>query len=385
MELSSLAVQVPPSGIREIVNLVLARPDADIVRLEIGEPDFPTPRHIADAAHEAVTKGFGYTQSFGIGPLRHAISERLQRVCGLSYADDEIVVSQGAVQAIAAVFFTVLDLGDEVLVPDPAWPNYEMLAWLRGARPVRYPLRAGADFLPDVDEIVSLLTDRTRIIVLNSPSNPTGAVFPADTVRAIVELAAERDIFVLSDEVYDELIFEGPMANAAQYDRDHVIGIYSFSKTYSMTGWRVGYAACDRPLAARLGIVQEPLLSCISGVGQLAAVAALDGPQDCVTEMRDTYGRRRDLAHDLFRRSGVDTVKPTGAFYQMVPLAPGVDSRVAALDLVEHGLATAPGTAFGDTASDHLRLSLAASDDVITEGVGRLLDWAERTDWGRTA
>ena len=148
---------------------------------------------------------------------------------------------------------------------------------------------------------------------------------------------------MLSDEVYDELVFEGTMANAAQYDRERVIGIYSFSKTYSMTGWRVGYAACPRPLAQLLGTLQEPMLSCISGVSQYAALAALEGPQDGVARKREIYRARRDLVGDLLRDGGFDAVRPAGAFYQMVPLAPGTDSRRAALDLVEHGVATAPG------------------------------------------
>ena len=167
-----------------------------------------------------------------------------------------------------------------MLLPDPAWPNYAMTALLRGAVVVPYSLPASNGFLPDLDQLRALITERTRVIVINSPANPTGTVFPAELVAAIVELAADHDLWVLSDEVYDELVFEGTMANAAQYDRERVIGIYSFSKTYSMTGWRVGYAACPRPLAQLLGTLQEPMMSCISGVSQYAALAALEGPQD---------------------------------------------------------------------------------------------------------
>lgn len=382
MELSALAERVPPSGIREIVNLVLARPAAGIIRLEIGEPDFVTPAHIGAAANAAIERGVGYTQSFGIAPLREAICARLERVGGLSYAPDEIVVGQGAVQVISAAMFAILEPGDEVLVPDPAWPNYEMLALLRGARPVRYSLRADNGFLPDPDEVRSLVTGRTRIIVLNSPGNPTGAVFPAGLVETLVRLGEELGVWVLSDEVYDELIFEGSPANAAQYGRDHVIGVYSFSKTYAMTGWRVGYAACPRPLARLMGTIQEPLLSCISGVSQLAAVAALEGPQECVAAMRESYRARRDLVSDLLRDAGYAAVRPEGAFYQMVPLAPGVDSRLAALDLVDHGVATAPGTAFGDVAGDHLRVSLAAGQEALRTGFDRIVAWAAATERG---
>lgn len=382
MELGSWARQVPPSGIREIVNVALARPHAGIVRLEVGEPDLPIEAHIVAAAQDAATRGIGYTQSFGVLALREAIVERLQRVAGLTYGVDEIVVGQGGVQAMAVTFAALLDAGDEVLLPDPAWPNYAMTAVLRGAVVVPYALPASNDFLPDIEELRRLITPRTRLIVVNSPANPTGSVMPAELVAAIVELAAEHDLWVLSDEVYDELVFEGTMANAAQYDRERVIGIYSFSKTYSMTGWRVGYAACCRPLAQLLGTLQEPMLSCISGVSQHAAIAALQGPQDGVAGKREIYRARRDLAGSLLSDGGFDAVRPAGAFYQMVPLAPGTDSRRAALDLVEHGVATAPGSAFGVVAADQLRLSLAASEGELRSGIERITAWAKATDSG---
>jgi aspartate/methionine/tyrosine aminotransferase len=382
VDFGAWASRVPPSGIREIVNLVLARPEAGIVRLEVGEPDLPIEAHIVVAAQEAAAQGIGYTQSFGIAPLREAITERLHRVAGLTYAPDEIVVAQGGVQAVAAAFAAVLDAGDEVLVPDPAWPNYAMTALLRGAVPVSYPQRAADGFLPDLGQLRSAVTERTRLIVLNSPCNPTGSVYPAELVAGIVALAAEFELWVLSDEVYDELVFEGAMANAAQYDRDRVIGVYSFSKTYSMTGWRVGYAACPRPLAQLLATIQEPMLSCISGVSQQAALAALVGTQDGVADKLATYRSRRDLVSALLGDGGFDAVSPSGAFYQMVPLAPGVDSRRAALDLVEHGVATAPGTAFGRVASDQLRISLAASETALREGIDRIVGWARSTEAG---
>jgi aspartate aminotransferase len=382
VQVGSWARHVPPSGIREIVNLVLSRPGADIVRLEIGEPDLPTEPHIVQAAQDAAARGIGYTQSFGITPLREAIVDRLHRLADLRYAADEIVVAQGGGQAVAMVFAALLDAGDEVLVPDPAWPNYAMSAILRGAVPVPYAHPASTGFQPDIDQVRGLIGPRTRMIVINSPANPTGVVLPAETVAAIVELAAAHDLWVLSDEVYDELVFEGAPANAAQYDRERVIGVYSFSKTYSMTGWRVGYAACPRPLAQLMGTIQEPMLSCISAVSQHAALAALLGPQDSLPERLAIYRSRRDLVSTLLSDGGFTPVRPAGAFYQMVPLAEGVDSRTAALDLVERGVATAPGTAFGSVASDHLRISLAASEDALREGIARLVDWANSTAAG---
>jgi aspartate/methionine/tyrosine aminotransferase len=382
VDLSPLATQVPPSGIREIVNLVINRPPGEVLRLEVGEPDFRTPAHIVEAAAEAAARGVGYTQSSGILPLREALGDRIARVGGLRYEPTEIVVTQGGVQGVSAVFAALLSPGDEVLIPDPAWPNYEMLALLRGAVPVHYALPPDHGFVPDPAEVESLVTPRTRAIVFNSPANPTGAVIDASVVEAMVRVAERHGIWLVSDEVYDELIFEGEPANAAQYGRDAVVGIYSFSKNYAMTGWRVGYVAAPPELARLLTTIQEPLVSCISGVSQYGALAALEGPQDCVAEMRDSYRRRRDLMVSLLSDAGFDVVRPHGAFYQMLPFAPGVDSRAAALDLVDHGVAVAPGTAFGTVAADHARLSLASSEDTIRGAVERIAAWAERSDRG---
>jgi aspartate/methionine/tyrosine aminotransferase len=248
--------------------------------------------------------------------------------------------------------------------------------------PVAYPLLPGDGFVPDPEDVAARITSRTKVIVLNSPGNPTGTVFPAEIVRAIVELGARRGVWVLSDEVYDELVFEGTPANAAQYGPDGVVGVYSFSKTYAMTGWRVGYVAAPKALAALLGTVQEPLLSCISGVSQHAALAALQGPQQCVADMRESYRNRRDVLVGLLRAGGFEVVEPHGAFYQMLPLAPGADARLAALDLLGDGVSVAPGTAFGAVAADHFRLSLASSEPVLRQAVERILDWAGRTDRG---
>ncbi len=382
MHLSPLAQRVPPSGIREIVNLVINRPPGEVLRLEVGEPDFRTPAHIVAAAAKAAAAGVGYTQSSGMLPLREALAERIERLGGVHYDASQIVVTQGGVQGVSAAFAAILSPGDEVLIPDPAWPNYEMFALLLGAVPVHYPLPPAHGFVPDPADVEARITERTRAIVLNSPSNPTGAVIGPDVVEALVRIAERHQIWLLSDEVYDELIFEGEPAHAAQYDPDVVIGLYSFSKNFAMTGWRVGYVACPSVLASLLTTIQEPLISCISAVSQHGALAALEGPQDCVAEMRASYQARRDLMGSLLADAGFDVVRPHGAFYQMLPFAPGVDSRAAALDLVEHGVAVAPGTAFGTEAADHARLSLASSEATIRGAVERIADWAERTDRG---
>ncbi len=382
MRASESARQVPPSGIREIVNLVAARSPGSVLRLEVGEPDVPTPGHIVRAAVACAEAGVGYTQSAGTLELRSALGERLSRVMAVDVPPERVVVTQGGVQGSAAVIWALAEPGDEVLVPDPGWPNFEMQVRFRGARPVRYPLRPSAGFVPDPDEVLALITARTRLLVLNSPGNPTGAVFPPAVVRALVEGAARRGVAVLSDEVYDELVFEGDATRAMAIDPDAVVSLHSFSKTYAMTGWRVGYVAAPPWLAPVLATLQEPLVSCISAVSQAAALAAVRGPQDFVATMRDTYRTRRDLTVAALVRHGLAVVRPQGAFYAMVGLAPGVDSRLAALDLLGDGVAVAPGTAFGEVAADHIRLSLASSEATLAAAVERIAAWAERTGVG---
>jgi aspartate aminotransferase len=378
---SPTAARVPGSGIREIVNLVVER-GGDILRLEIGEPDFLAPAHVIEAGHRAALAGARYTQSAGTLALREAISAKLERVNGLRCPPDRVIVCQGAVQGCSAVLSALLEPGDEVLIADPAWPNYEMLALLHGAVPVRYPAPPERGFLPATDEIEALVGPRTRVLVVNSPSNPAGAVFPPELVAELVELARRHDLVLLADEVYDELIFEGAPANAASLDPERVVGLYSFSKTYAMTGWRVGYVAAPAWLAPALWKLQEPLVSCVSAVSQAAAVAALEGPQDCVAEMREAYRRRRDLVLRLLGEAGIDVAPPHGAFYLMLPFAPGVDGRDAALDLVEHGVSVAPGSAFGDAARGHARISLASSHEVLGEAMERITAWYRATGGG---
>jgi aspartate aminotransferase len=373
--------RLPSSGIREILDLVFASP-GDLIRLEIGEPDFATPAHIVEAAFEATRRGSSYLPSAGMPALREALRDRVARDYGSSAGVEQVLVSQGAVQAINAVMSAVVGPGDEVLVPDPAWPNYEMQATMLGASAVHYSLHPATGFQPDPAEIARLITPRTRAIVLNSPNNPTGAVLPPETVRQIVELAVRHDLLVISDEVYDEIIFDGSPANAAQYAPEHVASVYSFSKTYAMTGWRVGYAVLPTWLAGAVSRVFETGISCVSSVTQSAALAAITGPQQAVAEMRNAYRGRRDVAVDLLRGAGIEVAAPSGAFYLMIPLDPAADARRSALDLVGRGVALSPGTAFGSTANHHLRVSLATSEDGIRLGMTRFIDWYRDLDGG---
>lgn len=370
------ATRLPHSGIREIVDLALAAP-SPIIRLEIGEPDFATPAHVTEAAFDAARVRVSYVQTAGVPALREAVGARLQRAYGVAAPLERVLITHGAVQAIDAILSAVVGPGDEVLVPDPAWPNYEMQTTLLGATPVHYPLRPEDAFQPDLAEIRRLITPRTRVIVLNSPNNPTGTVMSPDLVAGIVALAVENDLLVVSDEVYDEIVFDGAHVNAAAFAPDHVASVFSFSKTYAMTGWRVGYALVPEWLADTVTRILELESSCVSSVTQAAALAAVTGPQDAVAHMRDAYRSRRDLAAHILGRAGVDIVRPEGAFYLMLPLPDRTDSRLAALDLVRAGVSFAPGSAFGRTTPHHLRVSLATSEDGIREGLSRYLAWSD--------
>jgi aspartate aminotransferase len=307
----------------------------------------------------------------------------VKRVHGLDVAAEQVLITAGGAQAIAAIVCAMISEGDEVLVPDPGWPNCEMAIASRGGVVVRYTLPASNGFVPDPDDVESRVTTRTKMLVINSPGNPTGAVTPPDVIEAMVDVARRNGVLVLSDEVYDEIVFDDRTpCSALRFSDDDVAAVWSCSKTYAMTGWRVGYTAVPTWLVRPLIAVQEGSVTCIATASQAAAIQALTGPQHAVAEMRDAYEHRRDVLIGLLRDARIDPVVPSGAFYLMFPLAPGADARRAALDLVPKGVAVAPGTAFGTAASDQLRISLAAGEQTIRGAAERLVDWYRATDGG---
>jgi aspartate aminotransferase/aminotransferase len=269
------------SGIRVILDMALRIPDA--IHLEIGQPDFPTPAHIVEAAHQAMRQGFTkYTANAGLLSLREAIAAKARRDNGIQASADDVVVTTGGMGGLFSAAAAVLDPGDEVLAPDPGYPNYEMMATLCHATTVRYPLTGMADgFQPDLDALPALVTPRAKAIIVNSPGNPTGSVISADALAAIVAFAQRHDLFVISDECYEKILFGGAMhvSPAALNGDGRVITVSSFSKTYAMTGWRIGYAIARAPVAATLSKLQEATVACASSVSQKAAEAALAGPR----------------------------------------------------------------------------------------------------------
>jgi aspartate/methionine/tyrosine aminotransferase len=363
------------SGIREIANEALHTPGS--IRLDVGQPDFPTPQHIKDAGKRAIdeNKTF-YTHTQGLLSLREKLTDKLARINGIKTTPDRIACGPGGVGAIAAVLAAVVEKGDEVLLPDPGWPNYRMMMAWTGARGVLYPCPPEIGFQPDLDALEALITPRTKVIVVNSPNNPTGAVYPRATMAALVELAQAHNLWFISDECYDQILLDGTWTSAATLapDDPRIVTAFTFSKTYSMTGWRLGYVTGSAELIDTTTKVLESNSSCVSTISQVAAEAALDGPQDCVAEMVGAYRRRRDVVVGLLKDAELFMSQPEGAFYCMADISPrGLQSRDFAFALLrERGVSVAPGTAFGKVAAGAVRISLASSDDDLREGVGRL-------------
>ncbi|HEX8858538.1 MAG TPA: aminotransferase class I/II-fold pyridoxal phosphate-dependent enzyme [Actinomycetes bacterium] len=377
--LATNAERMPRSGIRRIMDLAwsLGQP---VIGLHVGEPSFPTPDHVRKAAADALDRGeTRYVPNAGITPLRNAISDKLARRNRIAASPDQVIVTAGGVQALHVALSATVQSGDEVLIPDPGWPNFAMAVQLLQATPVRYPLRPENSFLPDVAELDRLVTARTRAIMVNSPSNPLGAVLGAELAARLCRLADAHDLWLVSDECYDAITFDVPHVSPAAYDRQQrVISCFSFSKTYAMTGLRVGYLVAPEGVAATAAKMQEPLISCVNAPAQYAALAALEGSQDVVDVMRRTYQRRRDAAAQVLRDSGTGFLMPDGAFYLWIDVRDRCHGDVEewALGLLrERQVAVAPGTAFGPAGQGWARVSLATRSDDLLEGLRRLAEW----------
>ncbi len=375
-DLNFAAQNMPRSGIRVILDE--ANKVGNVLHLEIGQPDFPTPTHIIEAATKAAYDGYtGYTPNAGYPSLREAFATRLKSDYGLNLSAEQVVVSGGAMGALFNAFCTTLSPGDEVLLPDPGYPNYVMTVQLLGARFIPYPLDVTpSGYSLNYEAIRSRITERTKVIVINSPSNPTGLVARGEVLQELVKLAQAYGLYILSDEAYDHIIFEGAHVSPLSFDESGcVIATYSCSKTYSMTGWRVGFTVASPTIAPIATKLQEAYISCAPSVSQKAAEAALNGPQTCVTEMVATYHRRRQVALDLCSKLGIQCIPPKGAFYLMIalPEAAKSDSMGFALRLVKEAqLAVAPGVTFGTKGEGQVRLSLCSSEETICEGLKRL-------------
>lgn len=374
--LAENAERMPRSGIRRVMDLAWSL-DQPIIGLHVGEPSFPTPLHIRQAAQDALARGeTKYVPNAGVAPLRRAIAKKVTEKNGISATPEQVVVSAGGMQAIYVALSATIQAGDEVLIPDPGWPNFDMAVRLLQAAPVPYPLDPENSFLPDISVLEGLVTERTKLIVVNTPSNPLGAVLTAELAEALCRFADRHDLWLLSDECYDALTFDVPHISPGSFDeQDRVISCFSFSKTYAMTGMRVGYLVTPLSMAATAAKMQEPLIACVNAPAQYGALGALEGPQDIVDEMRLTYKERRDAAARLLGDAGTGYLMPHGAFYLWIDVRDrcfgDVDAWALKL-LKDHHVAVAPGTAFGAVGQGWVRTSLATATEDLIEGLRRL-------------
>jgi len=356
----------------------------DIVHLEIGEPDFDTPANVVNAATKALHEGWThYGPSAGLPQLREAAAADVARHLGISVDPSEVVITPGGKPIM---FFTILALveeGDEVLYPNPGFPIYESMIRFVGGKEVPYGLREEHDFDVNVDEILEKITDRTRLIILNSPHNPTGGVMERAEIERLAKVLADRDIFILSDEIYDRLIYEGDHSSISQFPgmKEKTIILNGFSKTYAMTGWRMGYGIMRPDLAKQITLLMTNSNSCTASFTQMAGVEALCGSQDSVTNMREEFRRRRTVIVDgLNRIPGFKCRQPHGAFYVFPNIrGTGLTARpLADALLAEAGVACLWGTAFGAWGEGYLRFSFANSVENIKKALTRIEAWVAK-------
>ena len=375
-KLSERVRGLPPSKFAEIRRLMMGR--TDIIRLELGEPDFDTPQHVKDAAIQAINEGFThYTSTEGLLELREAVARKLRRENRVEAdPETEIFITDGGLGAIFAIIQSLVNQGDEVLILDPTWPRYPQNVLLVGGVPKYIFLDEEDGFVPNVDEIKKHVTKKTKLIVLNTPSNPTGAVMPKNLLEEIGDLAVEHDLILLLDEVYERIVYEAKHFSLASHAdlKDHIVTIFSLSKTYAMTGWRIGFAVSHANTIKAMSKVSGYANACRTSFAQKAAIAALDGPQDCVDTMVKEYRKRRDLVIDRLKEMNAFSVtKPTGAFYVYPRLLLDIESPHFIEQLIEKAKVSAmPGTAFSTKGEKYVRISYANSIEKISEAMNRV-------------
>ncbi|WP_313693938.1 pyridoxal phosphate-dependent aminotransferase [Halorarum halobium] len=375
-DFSARVERVEPSATLAISNAAteLEADGIDVVNLSVGEPDFPTPENVVRAGKEAMDAGnTGYTSSNGIPELKGAIADKL-RADGVAADADDVIVTPGAKQALYEVVQTLIDDGDEVVLLDPAWVSYEAMVKLAGGDLGRVDL-APHDFQlePALDALGEAVSDDTELLVVNSPANPTGAVFSEAALEGVRDLAVEHDVAVISDEIYEQITYGVEPTSLASLDgmADRTITVNGFSKAYSMTGWRLGYFHATGDLVSQAGKLHSHSVSCATNFVQHAGVEALSNTETAVDQMVEAFRDRRDLVLDLLADHGVEPPEPDGAFYVMLPVDED-DAAWAESAIQDAHVATVPGSAFG--APGYARISYAASEERLREGVERLAE-----------
>ena len=380
MDLSSNAVQLTPSLTLAIDSKAKAMraEGIDVCGFGAGEPDFDTPEHIKEAAIKALQEGFTkYTPSAGLPELRTAISEKFSKDNGIDYKPNQVVVSNGAKQSCYNAILACCEPGDEVIIPAPYWLSYPDMVKLVGAEPVIVQTKASNSYKMTAEEFENAMTPRTKMVILNSPGNPTGSVYTREELEALVEVALTEDIFILSDEIYEKLIYDDAshvsVASLSKEAYDLTITINGFSKAYAMTGWRLGYLGAPDHIAKVIDSLQSHSTSGPNSFAQKGAVAALKGSQQCVTDMRDEFNVRREYMFErLAAIPNVTTVKPLGAFYMLADISKfGLSSTNFADRLLSKAeVAVVPGIAFGNDKT--VRLSYATDLETIKTGLDRI-------------
>ncbi|MGF6770514.1 aspartate/methionine/tyrosine aminotransferase [Paraburkholderia sp. GAS199] len=379
MMISSRIEALTRSGIRRVM-LLAAEAEAsgrEIIHLEVGQPDFPTPKHIQEAASMAVSEGkTGYTACAGVSELRTAVANRINERTGCDLLPNEVLITTGAVNGIYLALSAILESGDSVLVPDPGWPNYHSAVTMAGAESIRYPLLANNAYEPDFDSLERLVTPRTRVIFVNTPGNPTGVSWSAETLRQVADFAQRHGLYILSDEVYEDMVFEGRHVSMLEVaPKERVLLISGVSKSYAMTGWRIGWLVAHAEVVAAGVALVEPTTSCPPAPSQFAALAAIRGPQNSVVEMRRVYQHRMGAVMERLKSAGILQATPTGGFFAMLDISrTGMDSDefVDGL-LAEKGVAVAPGGTFGATSRYSIRISFATGLDDLERGIDAII------------
>jgi len=371
MKVADRMASIPFSGIRKVFEEVIRREKAGekIIHLNIGRPDFDTPRNIKEAAKKALDEGkVHYASNYGIAELRSAIADKTERENNVSYdPGDEIVVTVGANEGVLLAMMGLLNPGDEVLIPDPVWLHYFYCAKMAGAVPISVPTREEKEFVPGIDDFKVLITPKTKMIVLTSPNNPTGAVASAGALDALAKLAIEKDLFVLSDEIYESMVYDGnrhiSIASLSGM-KERTIIVNGFSKKYSMTGWRLGWICSSRELISAMIRIHQYTTVCVTTFAQYGATEALTGPQDEIKAMIAEFDRRRRLVYgELTGMPGIKVLNPKGAFY-IFPNIGGTgksSEEITRYLLEEAKIAVVPGSVFGNYGEGYIRISYANS------------------------
>ncbi len=380
--LSEKVINLKPSGIRKFFDIVSEMKDA--ISLGVGEPDFDTPWHIRDEGIYSLEKGRTfYTSNAGLKPLREEISNYINRTHGIKYnPDNEIIVTVGGSEAIDIGLRAVINPQDEVIIPQPSYVSYEPCTILSGATPVIINLKAENEFRLKPDELLSAITPKTKVLILPYPNNPTGAIMEREDLEDIAKIVKEKDLLVMSDEIYSSLTYKGNHTSIAEIDgmKERTILINGFSKSYAMTGWRLGYACGPKEIIAQMTKIHQFAIMCAPTTSQYAAIEALKKGDDDVKIMRQAYNQRRRFLLNAFKEMKLDCFEPYGAFYVFPCIKEFnmTSEEFATKLLMEEKVAVVPGTAFGNCGEGYLRISYAYSLENLKIAISRIADFVER-------